>query len=78
MDNNQKSTNFGSIIGIIVVILVLIIGAFYFAQQRIQKSTEFQTTLEQELGTTSDEVADLENDVNSMDFDDLGKGIEDL
>lgn len=78
MENNQQSTNFGSIIGIILVVIVLIVGGIYFGQQRIQKSNEFKNTIQEELGTTSDEVIDLESEANSMNFDSLGDGIENL
>jgi uncharacterized protein HemX len=81
MENNQQSTNFGSIIGIIIVIIILFVGAYYFVQQRIQKSTEFQNTLQEQLATTtpaSDEISDIEKDANAVDTSTLGSGIDNL
>ena len=77
MENNKK-TDFGAIIGIIIVIIILIIGAFYFVGQRIEKQKEFQTAIQLEIATTSDEIADIESSANSMNFDDLGTGIDSL
>ncbi len=83
MEQN-KQTDFGSMIGIFIVIIILLFGAFYFASQRIEKSKEFQATINQEnLATTSiaapsDEVSDMEKDANSMNFDALGAGIDSL
>ena len=77
MEQN-KQTDFGTIIGIIIVIIVLIIGAFYFAGQRIEKQKEFQASIQQGLSTTSDEITDIESTATSMNFDNLGTGIDNL
>jgi len=78
MENN-KTGNLGSMIGIIIVILVLITGAFYFVGQRIEKQKEFQATINQaQVSTTSDDLSSIENDANSMNFDNLGDGIDKL
>jgi uncharacterized protein HemX len=81
MENNQQSTSFGSILGIIIVITVLLIGGYYFVQQRIQKSAEFQSTLQEQMTTTtpaSDEISDIEKDANAIDTSSLGAGIDSL
>jgi hypothetical protein len=71
---NKKTTDLGAITGIIIVVIVLLVGAFYFAQQRLEKQKEFQAS----LSTTSDNLTDIENSANSMNFDDLGSGIDNL
>ena len=76
MENNKK-TDFGTITGIIIVIIVLLVGALYFAQQRLEKQKEFQASL-QNGSTSSDELTDIQKDANSMNFDDLGSGIDNL
>lgn len=82
MENSKKTGDFGSMFGIIIVVIVLLFGAFYFTKQRIQKSEEFKATIN--LGgvgttpTSSDDIIDIENSVNSMNFDDLGSGIDSL
>lgn len=82
MENNK--TDFGAMIGVIIVIIILIVGAFYFAGQRIEKSKEFQANINREVisttstSTLSDDISDIEKDANSMNFDDLGSGINGL
>ncbi len=78
MKQEEQSNGFGEIIGIIIVVLILLIGGLYFAKQRIDKSKEFQATLEMGNATTSDEVVDIENSASSMNFDNLGSGIDNL
>jgi hypothetical protein len=68
--------------GIIIVLVLLVVGAFYIVRQRIEKQKEFQNTINQgEIATTSvpsDEISDIEKDTNSMNFDNLGTGINNL
>ncbi len=81
MEENKKTTDFGPIIGIIIVIIILIVGAFYFAGKRIQQSKEFKAAIQKELAassTPSDEVSDIEKDANAIDTNNLGAGIENL
>jgi len=82
MENNNK-TDFGAMVGVIIVVIILIVGAFYFAGQRIEKSKEFQVNMNREIATTStstlsDDLSDIEKDANSMKFDNLGAGIDKL
>ena len=77
MENNKSE--FGTITGIIIVIIVLLIGGYYFINQRIEKSKEFQNTINQNgVVSTSTELSDLESEVNSTNFDNLGSGIDQL
>ena len=84
METNKKTGEFGAMIGIIIVVVILLFGAFYFAGQRIEKSKEFQATINLgEIATTStstisDDISNIEKDINSMNFDDLGSGIDNL
>ncbi|MFH1607413.1 MAG: hypothetical protein ABIC91_08755 [Nanoarchaeota archaeon] len=75
---NEQTNGFGTIMGIIIVVIVLIVGAFYFVGQRMEKQKEFQAAIQIEIATTSDEITDIESSANSMDFDDLGTGIDNL
>ena len=83
MENNNK-TEIGPILGIVIVIIILIFGAFYFAGQRIEKSKEFQNNMKLiETASTSapstlDDISSIEKDANSMNFDNLGTGINNL
>lgn len=75
----DKKGGFGTVVGITIIIIVLLVGALYFFQQRIEKSREFQNILNQgEIATTSDEISDIEKDINSMDLESLGSGIDNL
>ena len=82
MEQNKQKEGVGSVIGIIIIIIVLLIGALYFVDQRIQKSKEFQATInEGNLSSStmmSDEITDIEKDSTSMNFDNLGTGIDNL
>lgn len=82
MEKNEKIEDFGTMAGIIIVIIVLIIGAFYFVGQRIEKQKEFKNNMNLgEIATTSsssDEISSIEKDAKSMNFDNLGSGIDNL
>ena len=80
MEQKQKNEDVGTIVGIITVIIVLLVGGFYFANQRMEKQKEFQANIKQlEVATSSsDELSDIESSANSMNFDDLGSGIDNL
>ena len=82
MEINKKMEDLGAIAGIVIVIIILIMGAFYFVGQRIEKSKEFQESINRAeintISTSSDEISDIEKDINSMNFDDLGSGIDQL
>jgi len=81
MEENKKVTDLGAIIGIMIVIIILLVGAFYFAGQRIQKSNEFKAAIQKEMATTStssDSISDIEKDANAVNINGLGAGIESL
>jgi len=82
MEQNKQTTDFGSIIGIVIVIIVLLLGAFYFTKQRIEKQKEFQATINQgqiaNTSTSSDKGYNLETSATSMNFDDLGNETDSL
>ena len=82
MENNKQTIDFGTLSGIVIVVIILLVGAFYFAGQRIEKSKEFQANinLEKNMATsgTSDDLPSLEKDAQSMNFDNLGSGIDNL
>lgn len=82
MEQNNQTNSFGTISGIIIVVIILLIGAYYFVNQRIEKSNEFKASLQQAENvtnsTSSDEISDIEKDVNSINTDTLGSGINNL
>ena len=82
LEPEKKTTDIGSMIGIIVVLVVLLVGAFYFAEQRIQKQKEFQAVLNQvEISSTStfpNEMPGIENNINSTDINSTATGTNNI
>lgn len=78
MEGQENKNSIGTLIGIIIVILMLIIGAFYFYNQRIEKQKEIKKIVEQQQELTVEDVASIENAVNSLKFDNLGEGIDQI
>lgn len=79
MENDNKKMDFGSVAGVIIVILVLVLGAYYLVSQRLQKQQEFQNAMnENQISTTSDDLIGIEKDINSMNVDNLGSEINNL
>ncbi len=72
----QSKNGVGSMVGVVIVILVLIIGGIYFFNQRIEK--------QKQMGAASDDAAlaqdynSLQSDASSMNFDNLGTGVDQL
>lgn len=84
MNQNEKTEGYGAMIGILIVIVVLLFGGYYFVQQRMEKSEQFKAAINREIGTstplsdTPDEILNIESDAQSMNFDNLGSGIDSL
>jgi uncharacterized protein YpmB len=77
MEGQNNKSDIGPIIGIIIVILMLVIGAFYFYNQRIEKQKEIAKANQQQV-INEESLPTLENTANSMNFDKLGEGIDQL
>lgn len=67
---DEKST--GSIVGIIIIVIVLILGGFYFWGQKIDK----EATIDEE--TPVGEVVDLEQDLNNLNTGDIDAEMENI
>jgi hypothetical protein len=79
MEGQNNKSDIGPIIGIIIVILMLVIGAFYFYNQRIEKQKEITKANQQQEQIINEEgLSTLENTANSLNFDNLGEGIDQL
>lgn len=82
--NNEvpKQKSNGALIGSIIIIIILIIGGIYLAQNKIKEAKENALTAEQanksaDILSTSDEVNDIEADLNkNADINSLDKGLE--
>lgn len=65
MEQNKQKTDFGSIVGIILVTIILVIGAVYFFNQRIEKQKEFQKYLNTIVSTTTMQEEIINTDTSS-------------
>lgn len=82
--NNEvpKQKSNGALIGSIIIIIILIIGGIYLAQNRIKEAKENALLTEQanksaDNLSASDEVNDIEADLNkNADTNSLDKGLE--
>ena len=80
MEGQNEKNNIGPLVGIIIVILMLVIGAFYFYNQSIQKQKEIQKITQQsqaeQTQVTNEDITSLDNDAKALNFDNLGEGID--
>ena len=75
----QTNKGIGPIAGTIIIIIVLIVGAFYFFGQRVEKQKQAGIQNQQNpIATTSDEIGTLQSDVNSLNVDKLGNSVNNL
>lgn len=79
----KKVEDLGAMIGIFLIIIVLVVGALYLVNQRMEKSKEFQNNINKAMATTTstatiDDITNLEKEASLINFDDLGKGIDEL
>lgn len=83
--NNEvpKQKSNGALIGSIIIIVILIIGGVYLAQNKIKEAKEQekinaeQASKSADVLSTSDEVSDIEADLNkNADVNSLDKGLE--
>ena len=77
MDTQNTTGSQGSAVGIIVVIIVLVIGAFYFFSEL---KTPIDTTGTDTLPptSTSTDTGAIEDDLNAEDFSSIDKEMTDL
>lgn len=78
MDKRKETEEFGAFTGIIIIVLLLLFGAFYFVKDRIEKQKEFRAMIEQNSLDMSDDIVNIEYSATSMNFDELGEGIDEL
>lgn len=73
MGMEQKKSGVGALVGSIIVILILVLGALYFWGGKLTKE-ETGTTLEQ----GSDEVADIDSDFSDLETINLDEDLNTL
>ena len=71
VQTNPTSSN-GPVVGVIIVIIVLLVGAFYFlGQLRAPLMNNETATTTDDMATTTDDINSLEADLNAETFDEL-------
>lgn len=82
MQTPPRRSPLGPVIGIIIILVIIIVGSLYFWGQRIDKTmNEYQETTTPtptETVNTSDEIGDIEADLNATTFTDVDAGVEEL
>ena len=78
MTEQIKDKEVGSIIGTIIVIVVIIMGGFYFLGQRVEKTNINTLEIASSTSTTSDEITSIQSDIDSLNVDNLGNSIKNL
>src|SRR3989344_3916136 len=84
MEPEEKSV--GPIVGSIIVIVIIILGGLYFSGAKLAKYTQTpeeilgDTTVTEELRSqsASDEVVDIEADLEASDFSDIDTDLSDI
>lgn len=83
--NEPEKKSAGPVFGIIIIVVLLILGGFYFwgtlndSMSPAEIEAEIDTALESlETQSTSDEVSDIEADLDATLLDDLDKELEDI
>lgn len=80
-DPDKKST--GSLVGILIILLIIIVGGWYFLRERSQKIPIFDEDTESSIESlekqgTSDEVVDIEADLNATNLSDLDAELDSI
>lgn len=82
MQKDGGNSEIGTVAGIIIVILVLVIGAVYFFKQRIEKQQQIEKTIQQvqtaEASSSDDTIESIKADAATIDTKDLGTGVDQL
>jgi len=80
-NENNNSEKIGPLIGSVIIILIIIAGAFYLFSL-IKEKVEVQKTEEQKVEqvdqNNSDEISEIEADLNSTELDNLDSELEAL
>jgi hypothetical protein len=69
---SKSGNGFGTIIGITIIVIVLLAGAWYFLGQRVAKLEEqkqISTVIDESKLSTSTEVVDLQADLGKIDME---------
>jgi len=79
----ETEKTYGPIIGLVIIIVVIALGSVYFLQKREQNVAPQDQNAEQQTEqivsqSDSDEITDIEADLNATNFSEIDAGISDL
>jgi len=79
----ETEKTYGPIIGLVIIIVVIALGSVYFLQKREQNVAPQDQNAEQQTEqivsqNDSDEITDIEADLNATNFSEIDAGISDL
>jgi len=72
---NDSPKSLGSIIGAIIIVIIIILGGFYFWGNKLNEENPENTS---EVATTSDEVIDIEADLDTINTDELDVELDNI
>ncbi len=75
MENTEKSSGMGAIMGAVIIIVILAVGAWYFIGNRVEKiEVQKQATKTMDVSSgLSTEVVDIQEDLNNLDLNSLNQ-----
>ena len=84
--NGGEGKSFGPIIGIIIIVIILIFGGLYFWGQQLNEEVSIESlapSADETIGTlemqsTSDEISDIESDLDLTDLEDLDADLDSI
>lgn len=74
----QGKSEVGTISGIIVVIVILLVGAVYFFNQGLDRQKQMESLNKQESIIASDDADSIASDTTAIDLSGLGEGVDQL
>lgn len=78
MEKKEETNEIGTISGIFIIILMLVLGGFYFFQQGVQKQKQYEALKQQMASSSADDINSIQKDAASLDFKNLGNGVDNL
>lgn len=77
----NNSEKIGPLIGSVIIILIIIAGAFYLfsiIKQKVDTQKATQETITESTENQSDEISEIEADINSIEVENLDTELEAL
>lgn len=79
--DKKNSDRVGPLIGSVIIILIIIAGAFYLfslIRNKVDVQKQNSTTTEENISNQSDEISDIEADINAADSNSIDEEMQAL